>query len=253
MLCPECNHTLSSIALQTSLRSVTLDYCNSCGGIWSDQGEVNFIKPDELTPLLTVLPKNGQHRIYEFQYCPRDRTQLAPFSGESVPRDLLLFHCSKCNGIWFPENTLVNFKSAQSAKVNYFKQWNIPLHTVYAVLLPILFIAVLGIGLGISLIGVNQNTENRTSAKEMISKPMVLVSDEGVTITFTTQQAVMTKISYFTQPTIKNEIWVSSTPSLTHMVTIKNLEAKKKYSYQIELINPEKTTSPVYNFTTINK
>ena len=121
---------------------------------------------------------------------------------------------------------------------------------MYAVLLPVLFIAILGIGLGISLIGANQNTENRTSAKEMISKPVVLVNEEGVTITFTTQQAVKTKIHYFTQPSIKSEIWVSSVPSLTHIVTIKNLEVKKKYSYQIELINPEKTNSPVYTFTT---
>lgn len=251
MLCSECNHPLLPITLKSDTGQVNLDYCGSCGGIWSDQGEVNFLKLKNLGPLLMLLPKSPTHPTIKYLLCPKDRSTLEIFKGQSVPLDLSIYYCPTCRGMFFPEGSLREFKKAQAAKLDYFKLWKIPLHSIYAILLPLLLILVLGGGLVATLVGVHQGTDVRTRAKEQISKPLVIsLKEDEVLISFTTLKPSTSKIKYWLRPEITTEVWVSIVPKTNHTLDLKNLEENKTYSYTISVVEPEKITSPVYTVTT---
>ena len=78
-----------------------------------------------------------------------------------------------CGGIFFPEGTITQFKDAQEIKINYFKTWKIPLHSIYAILLPLLLIIILGSGLIATLFGIQRGSDVRIKAKETVSKPLL--------------------------------------------------------------------------------
>lgn len=251
MLCPECNATLSPIQLTTATGNVVLDYCATCGGIWSDQGEINFVKLKDLGPLSRLLPQKPQHPTIQYHLCPKDRNTLELFKGESVPADISIFRCQVCGGIFFPEGTLPNFKHAQESKINYFKSWKIPLHSVYAILLPLLLILVLGGGLLATIVSVQRGTDIRSKAKEAVSKPLVLSpAASEILISFTTITPSITKIKYWIKPDVVTEAWVSPAPDTVHTVRLKYLEENQSYSYQLIVTEPNPYESPVYLFTT---
>lgn len=251
MLCPECNHNLFPVTIKNRTGAINLDYCDICGGVWSDQNEVNFLEFKDLTPLEAVLPKAPTHSGISYHLCPKDRATLELYRGESVPQDVNIFRCPTCRGIFFPDRSLVVFKQAQASKISYFKLWKIPLHSVYAILLPLLLVAVIGGGLIATLLGVRQGTDVRTRAKDIISKPLVLSPKENeIFISFTTQVPSVTKIKYWIQPDVITEVWVSTTPKTNHTVHLKQLELNESYSYQFEIVEPESLSSPIYLFST---
>lgn len=250
MLCPECNHPLQPATLKTKINEVVLDYCAHCGGVWSDSGEINVLGEKDLGPLEHLLPKNPTHQGVQNHLCPRDRATLEIFRGESVPQTLTLFHCKSCWGMFFPSHSLSAYKKAQVAKIDYFKLWNIPLHSVYAIALPLLIIAILGTGLFAALYSVDQKTDIRSRADEMISEPLVLSpSSTQVMINFTTKTPSVTKIKYWVRGDEVTELWMSSTPSQNHTIVLKNVSPHETYSYQILTVEPEVIESPVYSFS----
>lgn len=263
MLCPECNHQLFAITLKSEMytlgatshvntpQEVVLDYCSNCGGVWSDQGEINFVQSKNIQPLLNQLPLSptATNADYRFLVCPKDKHPLRFFKRESVPQHLSLLRCEQCNGIWFPQNALLEFKNAQEVKINYFKTWKIPLHSIYAILLPLLIVVVIGGGIISTLVGVGQKTDLRTRAANTISKPLVTAPKPGVIlVSFTTTQPVTSKLKYWQRPREINEITVSTTPKTNHSILITQLDPLRSVSYQIEIAGVETLTSPVYLF-----
>lgn len=247
MLCPECNHQLAPIALPVKTGKVELDYCNRCGGVWSDRGEVNFLEEKDLSPLIHVLPKRVTHAAYITHRCPKDKSTLEQFRGESVPVDLHLYRCITCAGIWFPEKSLFEFKKAQRAKLSYYKTWKIPLHSMYAILLPVLLFVLLTGGLISSLIGVRQGTDIRTRATLPLSRPLALSPVAGqILISFTSQTPSVARIRYWKTLDEVKELSVSATAQTTHTIHLKNLEPGATYSYQLVLTDPTLYESPVY-------
>lgn len=250
MFCPDCNQKLLPLTLKTDTGNITIDYCASCGGVWADQGEVNFIKEKDLGSLKSVLPLDYIPVLNPSHFCPRDREKLTLFKSESVPQNLEIYRCQKCSGIWFPQNSFLTFKEAQATKLDYFKKWNIPLHSIYAILLPVLLIAVMTGGIAATLIGLKDGTDTRTRAKDVLSEPLVVSPEDGqVLISFSTYKEATTKIKYWLNPNEVTEIWASATPQTTHTVILKNLETGKAYSYQIMIVDPEPLTTPIYVFT----
>lgn len=221
-----------------------------CGGVWSDSGEVNLLGQKELVPLMKVLPKKPQHSSIQNHLCPKDRTTLEIFRSESVPPDVTLFHCKQCYGMFFPEKTLTKYKKAQTAKVEYFKLWQIPLHSVYAIALPMLLIAILGMGMFAAVVGTRQGTDIRSRADEKISTPLVISTrDTDVIINFKTTSLTTAKIKYWQNQNEVTETWISTTPKDNHTAVIKNLIPGKIYSYQLLLEEPEVLESPIHTFT----
>ncbi|HCM38312.1 MAG: hypothetical protein UV61_C0009G0018 [Candidatus Gottesmanbacteria bacterium GW2011_GWB1_43_11] len=264
MFCPECNHDLHPIQLTAGpvdaslpksdkpTTPIVLDYCTRCGGVWSDQGKTNFIHSRDLTPLLEVLPKNppALSANYQLLVCPKDKNTLRIFQRESVPTHLTILRCSTCGGIWFPHNSLIEFKQAQEAKVTYFKTWRIPLSSIYAVLLPTLFVSILVGSIFATLFGVNQGTDLRTRAAEQISEPLTISPNSGeMLISFNTKVKSITKIKYWKTAAVVTQTWVSAIPKTNHTLLLRDLEVGKTYSYQLLVLEPVVLTSPVYTFT----
>lgn len=250
MKCPECGNGLTAVVLKTELGNVELDYCAQCAGVWADQGEVNFIKPKELEPLRRLFPASPLRSTIQYHLCPRDQNTLEIFKGESIPIELEVFRCPHCSGFWFPQGNLFGFKSAQKAKLDYFKQWRIPLPSIYAILLPLFLLTVIGGGVLATVIGIKQGTELRTQAKSLMSKPLVFFPQRGdVVISFTTEKPAIATVKYWLTPDVVSDIVVSNAPQKVHMVTLKNLEVGKTYSYQVIITDPESIVSPIYQFT----
>lgn len=249
MLCPECNHQLQGATVKTNTGDVVLDYCGACGGIWSDHGEINFVTQRQLGILEDIVPKKPLHTAGLPPICPRDRTVLSLFTAESIPRDMTVYRCSKCQGMWFPKESLFKLKAAQEVKLAYFKQWRIPLHSIYAILLPLLVIVILGGSLFATLVGVQKDTDLRSRASDILSQPLVIAPVGGeVIISFSTLEPTRTKIKYWIQPDEIMEIWISATPQKVHTVKLKNLDPAKSYSYQIKLLDPTEVESEIYFF-----
>lgn len=253
MLCPQCNHTLNPISLKSDTSDIALDYCTVCGGVWSDHGNINFLRLKDLRPLLSVLPPTPAQTFTSSFLCPKDRSPLQVFKGESVPVNLDVYQCMKCNGFWFPHKNLEDFKKAQELKINYFKAWNIPLHSVYAILLPVMILGVVTAGLIAATRGVQQRQDVQTRAKDIISKPFILhPTPQQAVISFTTEKPSTTKLIYWLRPTDTTEVEISKTDKTTHTVTLNNLELNRTYSYQIIVVTPEKFESQVFTFETTN-
>lgn len=251
MLCPSCNHKLLPVSLKGKMGPVVLDYCQICGGVWSDQGEINFVELKNLSPLFQLIPSIVRDSSQDRLLCPRDKHVLQLFRAESVPPDTSIFRCENCDGIFFPTATLPEFKKAQEAKVNYFKTWKIPLPSVYAVLLPLLLVLLIGGGLVATIGSFRQDTEVRTQAKDAFSRPLVYFpSSSTAQIHFTTSKNAATKIRYWTDPNLPNEAWVSVTQKTMHSITLVNLEVNQTYSYQLVMLEPEPAVSAIYTFST---
>lgn len=251
MLCPECNHPLRSITLKTHIKPIAIDYCNVCAGIWVEHDAINFLTEEDLAPLLTVLPKNPQHPTIYTNLCPKDRETLQIFRGENVPQNQTLFNCPKCRGWWFPDKQLFEFKKAQNAKLNYFKTWNIPLSSIYAVILPIAVFVLLGAGLFASTYLVGKPSDVRTRARDVISKPLILhPTPEQIVISFTTEKATYSKIRYWLNPAETTQVYVSSTPKTSHTIILRGLQQNREYLYQLIIEQPETVESPIYTFST---
>lgn len=249
MFCPACNHKLTPYSLKGDVNTVDVYYCHTCGGIWSDAA-INFISETKLEFLRNLLPENPNVTTQEF-VCPNDRQGLVRFQEESIPTDVDVFQCGKCRGYWFPSGMVFRFKKAQEVKRDYFKAWHIPLPSVYAILLPLLFIAIIGGGLVATLSGLNQSQDTRIQAQDLITKPLVLhPQPDEVLIHFTTKMAAVAKIKYWVNPNEVTETWSSTTAKTQHTLVLKNLEQNTTYFYQIVILSPQDFTSRIYTFST---
>ncbi len=253
MFCSSCNQILKPIQLRSGMGKVVLDYCPNCGGVWSDQGEINFIKHNDLKPLLSMLPQNPALVQNRPVYCPRDRQTLKILQSESVPSDLGIYQCSKCNGDFFPYGVLFKFKAAQEAKINYFKTWNIPLTSVFNILLPVLVVVILGGGLVAGLYSIQQRQQQYIRAQDLISKPLILPLESGsVLISFTSQKPLITQIKYWPKSGEFKEVWVSTQAQKQHIIQLDHLDRGQVYSFEIISTEPEFFISPIYTFQTAN-
>ena len=52
MDCPKCNGEMQEHSITTLQGSVTIDRCESCGGIWFDNGEAEILKGDWMADFL---------------------------------------------------------------------------------------------------------------------------------------------------------------------------------------------------------
>lgn len=252
LLCPNCNHRLSSKTIRTSSSgTIDVDTCEACGGVYFDRGEVNRIPRDEAAKLIHENPhlnpdvKKGSH------HCPKCGASLERYWGESVPNDVYVLRCPACHGAWFQEQDLQKFKKAQETKIEYFKTWKIPLPSLSSVMLPVALFIVLSGTLWITVDQVQENQELRTFAREILTTPSVIPDQElsRATIIFTTKQPARTQIDYYEKYGEAMTLVISSEPSTTHLVTLPNLTPGTEYFYRIHVVTGEEDfMSPEYSF-----
>src|SRR3989344_5432244 len=97
-------------------------------------------------------------------HCPDCGEPLHEFSfvGNDKSR-----RCVRCGRWWFPTDSLLRYKPAQEAKVNYYRQWG-KAADVGSLALPalVLLIVLAGVATGVSL--VKRNTGGRVAAQATV-------------------------------------------------------------------------------------
>src|SRR3989338_1532827 len=188
MLCPNCKQKLDSDVIDEQ----QLLHCSNCGGTFFEENGINRITVKSAQSLSSDL-KTTEFSTEEKQ-CPKDQSLLRPASGtENIPPDVTLYFCNSCKGIFALPNDLFIFKRAQSAKIDYFKIWRIPLPSIrsVAVLSVFLFISVLS--LATYLYWQNQYAY-KIEAEDLIKNNYVTVSSRYLFFTFTTDLPLKSKI-----------------------------------------------------------
>jgi len=116
--CPQCAVDMREVAARANPgQMIILDQCPKCGGIWCDKWELFPVQADEaarLEPadeksLRELLPIDGDKTLY----CPRCTAQLSAAKDSSLPPDLQIRRCLKCDGIWLNRGQFTRFKAQQ--------------------------------------------------------------------------------------------------------------------------------------------
>lgn len=116
MLCPACRKEM----LTLEFRSIELDCCAECGGVWLDSGEIAVVaegagalKPDLLSALQAaegVKRHEGRKRL-----CPvcGKRMESVGVPGEE---DVVVERCPRKHGLWFDRGELQAVVKAAGAE-----------------------------------------------------------------------------------------------------------------------------------------
>jgi len=258
--CPDCNHSLITKKVRThSGGKIEIDQCPFCAGIWFDHFEANQVPLAEIKKLSSqksLKPPKSPISSFGEGKCPHCLVPLVPLESESVPKHLNVFSCPQCRGNWFSQKNLFKFKQAQKAKINYFKLWQLPLPSVFSVLLPLLILTILTLSIPVTLINLQdkaQREEIRIKASEIIIKPTVInLNPSSVIITWATTQPVIAKIKYWTEALSPKTLTVSPQPATNHTIELKNLTPNTFYFYQLLLTDTtgRQIPSELYSFIT---
>lgn len=117
--CPECQREMTEVAVPANPgQLIVLDQCHICGGIWCDKWELFPIdaaaekleRVDEAN-LRRPAPAASPPELF----CPRCTAKLLAAHDPSLPLDLRLRRCFRCDGIWLNRGQLTQFKAHQSS------------------------------------------------------------------------------------------------------------------------------------------
>lgn len=253
MNCPKCGNTLATKTVKTAASgSIEVDLCETCGGVYFDRGEVNRITKTDADRLSNTHTHGVMHD--GTNRCPKCGASLERYWGESVPSDVYVLRCPDCSGTWFTQDELEKFKEAQSAKINYFRTWKIPLSSLSSVLIPIALFVVLT---GSTLIVADQvRNQQRTAsyAREVLTNPAVIRGDDGqsLTLVFTTKEKATTTllINGYQGYEGVTTLPISTTPKTAHQITLRNLGSGQTYFYRIHVVTGEDSIySAEYSFS----
>ena len=116
--CPECQREMSEVVLPANPgQLIVLDQCPTCGGIWCDKWELFPLDSAAAEKLERVdeakLRRPAVAEAPEELFCPRCTAKLLAAHDPSLPADLLLRRCFKCDGIWLNRGQLTQFKAHQ--------------------------------------------------------------------------------------------------------------------------------------------
>lgn len=96
---------------------IVLDQCQNCGGIWCDKWELFPIDSGAAEKLeradAAKLRQPAGAGAPQELCCPRCTAKLLAAHDPSLPPDLCLRRCFKCDGIWLNRGQLTQFKAHQ--------------------------------------------------------------------------------------------------------------------------------------------
>ena len=192
---------------------------------------VNRIKANMLVKWMKVAPDAGWLNQGD-NACPVDNTQLERYRGENVPPNLVVKRCERCGRWWFPTDTLLEFKPAQEAKVNYFKLWGM-MTDLSAMLLPTLGVAVVLAGV---VVGGRVVQERQRAAIEAAS----LVQGFGVTdlgggnvLVVFYSPAIISEIEYRKEPEVGWKRAETELENKVYTARLAGIEKGEKYVVRI--------------------
>ncbi len=233
MLCPNCNEPMHFVSLDNQI----VRHCSNCGASFFEENGINRITKESADRLF-------QDRVTSIiigreKLCPKDQTPLSQMTTqESIPDTVLLFRCDKCQGVFSYAEDLVNFKKAQTVKVDYFQIWNKPLPSLKSVLVFsfLAFFSMITILTGIS----NNKNVSKTQAKDLVGKITISSSNRYLFIAFTTSSPVKSEIKFINKSkgTSFTQV-INSQAKTVHSLTTDKINLNEKYNYQITLTDEE--------------
>ena len=115
--CPQCDSEMKKVSARANPGTlIVLDQCGKCGGLWCDKWELFPVEPEEaerLDPLDEELLQTPVAIKKESLYCPRCGDRLRVFKDPSLPPDVHLQRCRRCDGIWLNRGEFNRFKRFQ--------------------------------------------------------------------------------------------------------------------------------------------
>lgn len=252
MYCPDCGEKLASVTARSKDdKDITVEYCPSCGGYFLDHWEANKISLKSARELERIFSKHLKLELRTLNTkCPHCNITLQDLRGENVPANCQVLYCSQCGGNWFPSGELTVFKKAQESKLSYLKTWGIPITSAFSVLLPVLFIVIVGASIPITVYLTQKNQEQRTIASELIKNRNIYFLDSGeVLIAWNTSEALPSELEYGTNPLFLEKITVSVVPQTFHQARLSDIKKDTTYYYKIIIHKDGKAiTSPQFSF-----
>lgn len=158
MRCPDCGGELVPAELVGGDKSYR---CFRCGGFFADGWVVNAVTNKQLAKW-SALRMDEWWLNQGMNACPVDGAQLVRYRGESVPETMVVKKCDRCGRWWFPTDSLLSYKPAQEAKLNYFKLWGMTAD-VASLVLPALGIVLVLLG---TVVGTKLIQQRQGSAVE---------------------------------------------------------------------------------------
>jgi len=107
MNCPRCSHDLKTKTIRELSGEIEVDHCESCEGIWFDQGE--------LRPLDLVV-----------EHCPKCQDEHIEMEKVNHPRDsrIIIDQCPNCKGIWVDKGEIEGIQKENIFKVIFRLMFN---------------------------------------------------------------------------------------------------------------------------------
>ncbi len=237
MSCPNCATEMQVVNFDNQM----ILHCGNCGGSFFEENSINRISQEsayQLSQDKKTTEVSGQGKK-----CPKDQSALKPIPTDSTdstdqpfPSDVTLLECSKCKGIFAFSDDLVRFKKAQSAKIEYFKIWGLPLPSLRAVVV-LSFIAMVSALTFSRFILFQQESLGQAKASDLIKKVDISQSGYYRFISFTTSLPVLSRIILRdTGGKIVTKM-MSEKPSKLHFITITDFPQQAEIYYQIFLID----------------
>ena len=172
MTCPNCNTEFNTV----NVEGLNIEHCPSCGGTFFDDNDINRISLATAKKL--AADETAESISSEEKICPKDGKLMTRLNQESIPQHITLLGCPKCKGIFAYPHDLIDFKKAQSAKIDFFKFWRIPLPSVQSVVVSAVFIFISVSTIGLTYFLTNQSQTISSNASE-ICQPIQIVTTES--------------------------------------------------------------------------
>jgi len=120
-ICPNCSIEMQFVSAVTATgRGLILDQCKRCGGIWFDRWELYALDLKKVDDIDNFDLEKLQEplEINPVQKCPRCNMELRLFKDPALSRDILIFRCHNCSGLWLNCGELKKYKKhrEESAK-----------------------------------------------------------------------------------------------------------------------------------------
>lgn len=164
MKCPDCGGQLVPIELVGADKSYR---CFRCGGFFVDGWVVNAVTNQQLAKWAPL--KMDEWWLNQgTNACSVDGAQLVRYQGESVPPNTVIKRCDRCGRWWFPTDSLLSYKPAQEAKLNYFKLWGLTAD-VASLALPALGIVLVLLGTVVGTKLIQQRQRSAVEARTIVT------------------------------------------------------------------------------------
>jgi len=214
----------------------TILHCSNCGASFFEPNGINRIS------ILTAQKLSSDHAGDEIsgeeKLCPRDKSVMKTVADdEAVPTNVTLLRCPTCRGIFAYPDDLWRFKSAQKAKLEFFKLWDKPLPTLRAVML-FSFFALISATIIIGGYSAASRRTTQTQAENVISHVNFTLSGRYLLLTFKTATPMTSSLVLSDKKTgkITTKV-VSDQPATVHYLTISDINKRDEIYYVISAVD----------------